>query len=81
MKNKTFNAGVQAQPEPTDKEYLSVHESSSASVSVVKDSLITEGKLMARASEQTIAHPFLSCWERTEVRVRPLPNVAEILEA
>jgi|GEM_PF-2294084 len=31
--------------------------------------------------EQTIARPFLSRWERTEVRVRPLPIVAEILEA
>ncbi len=35
----------------------------------------------ARDLEQTIARPFLSCWERTEVRVRPVPNVAEILEA
>lgn len=31
--------------------------------------------------EQTIAGRCLSHWERTEVGVRPLPNVAEILEA
>lgn len=29
----------------------------------------------------TIARPFLSHWERTEVRVRLVPIVAEILEA
>jgi hypothetical protein len=37
--------------------------------------------MQARDLEQTIARPFLSRWERTEVRVRPSPNVAEILEA
>lgn len=35
----------------------------------------------ARDLEPTIARPLLSRWERTEVRVRPLPIVAEILEA
>ena len=30
--------------------------------------------------EQIITGRFLSHWERTEVRVRPSPNVAEILE-
>jgi hypothetical protein len=37
--------------------------------------------MQARALEKTNACPFLSRWEMTEVRVRPLPNVAEILEA
>jgi len=31
--------------------------------------------------EQTIAGFSFSSWERVGVRVRPLPNVAEILEA
>lgn len=36
----------------------------------------------AHDREQTIARPFLSRWERTEVRVRcSAPNMAEILEA
>jgi hypothetical protein len=37
--------------------------------------------MQARELEQIIAGRFLSHWERTEVRVRPSPNVAEILEA
>jgi hypothetical protein len=35
----------------------------------------------ARDLEQTIAGFSLSRWERVGVRVRPVPNVAEILEA
>lgn len=35
----------------------------------------------ARDPEQTIAGFSLSRWERVGVRVRPVPNVAEILEA